>query len=153
MRAAVAQILPAHTDDQKELWRTMEVRIAALGNTVGANASCVRNLTNSSGVKGYRHQVYLSGGGSLSVCRWRYQERPHVRVSLEQALSLLAHKCDLCGKRPSSAGSAEERCVSSDTGIQPSHRSAPIPLLHSRHQCFTRLASTMRCSSGFMSVA
>ena len=92
----------------------MEVRIAALEKSVGDNASCVRNLTNSSGVKGCVHPVNLSGTGSFSVCGRRYQERPHVRVPLEQALNLPAQqRCD--------RSSAQEGSVSSDTGIQPSH--------------------------------
>ena len=124
LRAAVAQNLPALTDDQTVLCKTMEFRSAALENTVGEEASCVRNLTKLSGVKGCVHQANLSSAGSLSVCGWKYQERPHLRVSLELALSLPAQpRCDHCWPPAGSASFAEEGSVSSDTGIQPLHHS------------------------------
>ena len=56
------------------------------------------------------------------MCGWRYQERPHTRVSFAHALSLPAQqRCDRCWPPARSASSAQEGFVSSDTGIQPSH--------------------------------
>ena len=93
--AAVKRVLPALTADQKELWQTMEARLARLEGSVGDEAACVRNLGSPKTAGGCVHRILE--GGDFTCCRWKFIERPHVRLSLAVALRLpLAQRCEMC---------------------------------------------------------